>query len=334
MFYATGQTSENVAGASRVMSAMGWCLPAALLFAAGASFLEAHGKPLPGMMAVIAANLLNIFLNWILIFGHLDAEQLGATGSAYATSVARWFAVVLVFGYIWRRMDHAKCGLTGALPEARDIGRRLRSVGWPLSAAHGLETAAFSVMTIFAAWAGVAHIAMYQVTINMMGLVFMVALGLEGAGSVRVGRAVGRGASDEVRLAGITATTIGLCLSLVFSLLMFALPETLTGIYTRDAQVLSLAVATLSVAAFATFADCAHGVTMGALRGTGDVWPATMTYLFSCWCVMLPLGYILAIDRQLGAPGLVMAVAGGAALAAVLLGVRFYLLSGRVIARR
>ena len=112
------------------------------------------------MMAMIAANLLNIFLNWILIFGHLGAEQLGATGSAYATSVARWFAVVLVFGYIWRRVDHAKCGLTGALPEARAIGRQLRSVGWPLSAAHGLETAAFSVMTIFAAWAGVAHIAM------------------------------------------------------------------------------------------------------------------------------------------------------------------------------
>jgi multidrug resistance protein, MATE family len=334
IFAWSGQSADNVAGASVVLAATGWGLPPALIFAACASFLEAIGRPLPGMLAMLAANVVNIGLNWILVFGNLGVAASGASGAAYATSASRWFAVVLLFIYFWRYVDRARFGLTGKLEGAAELGRRMRAVGWPLSAAHGLETAAFSVMTLFAGWAGVAHVAIYQITLNMMGLVFMIALGLGGAASVRVARAVGRGANDEVRRAGGAAIAIGLTLAALFALMMFVWPELLTRIYSDDPAVLALAVATLSVAAIASFADCAHGVTMGALRGTGDIWPATMMYLFAFWCVMLPAGYYLSAERGMGAPGLLIGVAIGTALASLLLGGRFYIVSGRHIARR
>ena len=72
---------------------------------------------------------------------------------------------------------------------------------------------------------------------------------------------------------------------------------------------------------------------MGALRGASDVWPATVLYVLAFWVVMVPLGYWLAVTREMGAPGLMFAVVAGATVAAVLLGWRFRLVSARAVRR-
>ena len=107
----------------------------------------------------------------------------------------------------------------------------------------------------------------------------------------------------------------------------------LDTLYTTDAAVLAVAVPTLLVCAVAAVPDGVQTVLIGALRGASDVWPATALYVFAFWIVMVPLGYWLAVPRAMGAPGLMIAVAIGATLAAVLLGWRFRQVSSRAVRR-
>ena len=188
-------------------------------------------------------------------------------------------------------------------------------------------------MTVFAGWIGAVQVAAYQIGINMIGLVFMTALGVGGAGGIRVGHAVGRANVPEVRRAGWISVGLGLGVAAGFGAVMFAWPQGAATLYSDDSVILAVAVPTLAMAGIALVMDCSQGVIMGVLRGAGDVWPATLIYLFSFWVVMLPIGYHLGVSSAGGAPGLMVGVAAGAMVAALLLGVRFQIVSARPIHR-
>ena len=123
-------------------------------------------------------------------------------------------------------------------------------------------------------------------------------------------------------------------LYLAMAALVFGLvPDWLATLYTADAAVLAIAGATIVIGAIAAVPDGVHAVLMGALRGASDVWPATVLYVFSFWVVMVPLGYWLAVLQGRGAMGLMLAVVVGATIAALLLGWRFWVVSGRAVRR-
>ncbi len=198
---------------------------------------------------------------------------------------------------------------------------------------HGLETSGFAAMTLFAGLLGPSEVAGYQVAMNMVALVFMCAVGFATAASVRVGHAVGRRDQEGMRLAGWTAVALAVAVLAGFGAIMRGLPDGLTAIYTDDAAVAAVAVPTIVVAAVVLVFDGSQGVLMGALRGLADVWPAALLYLVSFWGVMVPLGYLLGVTWQGGSPALMAAVGIGTATAAVLLGVRFHVVSRRVVGR-
>jgi MATE family multidrug resistance protein len=329
----TGQTEELARGGGRVLAILGWGLPAALLFGACTFFLEGLYRPLPGMLIMVAANVLNIALNWILIYGNLGLPALGAEGAALATSLVRWFTLFAILAYIGLRLDTRRFGLTRRGDAQARIGPRLRRIGLPLSLAHGLESSAFSAMIVFAGWLGPVQVSTFQIAINLVALAFMAAVGFGSAASVRVGNAVGRGDAAEVRVAGWVAVGMAVVTMGLFAVLFYSFPAVLAGLYATDAAVIAVTVPTLTIAAAVLVADGTHGATIGALRATADVWPATALYLISFWLVMVPAGYVLGVRFEGGAPGLMLAVGAGAAFAAVLLPWRFRVVSRRAVAR-
>jgi MATE family multidrug resistance protein len=284
------------------------------------------------MFVMLAANVLNAALNWVFIDGHLGAPALGAEGAALATSVVRWFMFAAIAGYIVTHIDRDRYGL--ALRPVGDdgLGKRLRRIGYPMALAHGLESAAFSTMTLFAGLLGAVQASGYLVALNLVATVFMGAIGFATAASVRVGNAVGRRDAPGTRAAGWVAVAATAVVMVVLGMIFRSFPGFLSAIYASDARIAAVAVPTIAVAAFALLPDGVQAVLMGALRGTADVWPATALYLVSYWLVMVPCGYYLGVVHGGGAPALMIAILIGTALACALLGMRFHSVSRRAVA--
>ena len=333
LLLAIGQPEDIAAGGGRVLLALGYGLPGMLMYVATSFFLEGIGRPVPGMVIIIVANILNMGLNWLLIFGHGGFPALGAEGAAIASSIVRWCMFAAAALYVLRFINRRRFGIATASDPSQRLGPRMRRIGLPMGIAHGLEASAFAVMTLIAGLLGAAEVGGYSIPMNLLALAFMGAIGLSTAASVRVGNAVGREDPAGVRWAGWVAVGVA-TVYLAAAAIAFALvPIRLAALYTADAAVLAIAAPTILVCAVAAIPDGVQGVLMGALRGASDVWPATFLYIFSFWVVMVPLGYWLAVSRAMGAPGLMMAVVAGATVAAVLLGWRFRVVSVRTIRR-
>ena len=330
---ATGQPEDIATGGGRVLAALGFGLPGLLLYVATSFFLEGIGRPVPGMVIIIGANLLNILLNWLLVFGHGGFPALGAEGAAIASSIVRWCMFAAAALYVLRCVHRAA---TASPPPAIEPSVSARAYAgsvcrWGI--AHGLEASAFAVMTLIAGLLGAAQVGGYSIPMNLLALAFMGAIGLSTAASVRVGNAVGRADPSGVRWAGWVAVGLAVIYLAAAAVLFAFMPVPLARLYTADAAVLAIAAPTLVVAAIAAIPDGVQGVLMGALRGASDVWPATFLYIVSFWVVMVPLGYWLAVPQGMGATGLMVAVVVGATIAAMLLGWRFRVVSARAVRR-
>ena len=330
---AAGQPEDIAVGGGRVLVAIGFGIPGVLLYVATSFFLEGIGRPVPGMVIIIAANILNVGLNWLLIFGHGGFPAMGAEGAAIASSIVRWCMFAAAALYVLRYVNRRRFGITAAADSAERLGPRIRRIGLPMGIAHGLEASAFAAMTLIAGLLGTAVVGGYSIPMNLLALAFMGAIGLSTAASVRVGNAVGRGDPAGVRWSGWVAVGVAAVYLAAIAVVFALVPGPLAALYTADAAVLAIAVPTILAGAVAAIPDGVQGVLMGALRGASDVWPATFLYVFSFWVVMVPLGYWLAIPRGLGAPGLMIAVVAGATVAALLLGWRFRVVSARAVRR-
>jgi MATE family multidrug resistance protein len=319
----TGQEPHLAAGGGRVLAALGIGLPAMLLFAATSFFLESTGRAVPGMLVMLAANVLNAGLNWVLVYGNLGAPSLGAEGAALATTIVRWFMFAALAGYALWALDPERYGLRGGVRGAAALSRRLRRFGYPMGLAHALESAAFAAMTLFAGLAGAGQVAGFQVTFNLVAMVFMCAIGLAAASSIRVGNAVGRGDGEGVRHAGWVAAGLAVVLLGAVGATLAAAPTAFARLYSADPAVLAVAVPCILIAGAAVVPDGLQGVLMGALRGAGDVWPATALYCVAFWGVMVPAGYVMGVLRGGGAPALTASVLIGTLVASLLLGLRF-----------
>jgi len=323
MLLLAGQSPALAAGGGEVLHVFGYGLPAMLLFAATSFFLESTGRALPGMLVMLVANVLNAALNWVFIFGNLGAAAMGAEGAALATTLVRWFMFLALAGYALLALDRHRFGLAGPVPGAWQISRRLRAFGYPMGLAHALEAAAFASMTLFAGLVGADQVAGFQVAFNVVAMVFMCAIGIAAAASIRVGNALGRGDAAGVRTAGWVAAGLAASLLGAIGVVLALAPETLARVYSSDPRVLAVAVPCLLIASVAVVTDGLQGVLMGALRGAGDVWPATFLYCVAFWGVMVPAGWILGVAARGGAPALTLAVLIGTVVASTLLGLRF-----------
>ena len=327
---ATGQAPELALGASGVMMMFSWGMPAMFLYFATSFFLEGISRPLPGVIVMLFANLLNAGLNWIFIYGAGGwTPAMGAEGAALATTIVRWAMFLSLIIYCLWQLDSRHYGIRGAIADARQIGRRLRRIGYPMALGVALESTSFSAMTLFAGLLGAAHIAGYQIAMNLNALGFMFALGFATVASVRVGHAVGRRDQPSVRTAGWVSVGLAAPILVAVGMVYGLSAHSLAAVYTGDPDVLAIAVPAILMTAIVIIPDGIQGVLGGALRGAADVWPATIFYVIAFWFIMVPLGYYLGVLKQGGALGLVAAILVGTIIASLMLAVRFHIVSGR-----
>ena len=328
---ALGQTPSLAIEGAEVLAMFGWGMPAVLLFAATTMFLEAIGRPTPGMILMLVANVLNAGLNWIFIYGHLGAPEMGAEGAALATSIARWIGAAGIIAWVYVTLGGSRLGVRpGRLRlgvrrrrRARRAGRRLLSVGIPIGVAHGFEAGAFASLTVFAGWLGGTEVAAFGIVLNLFALPFMPALGLATAANIRVGQAFGRRDREGAREAAWAAFRIVIALQACVALGYLLFAGFLAGLYTGEAAVLAAAVPAVRIVGLVLLPDALQVVLVGCLRGLSDVWPATGLFMAAFWGTMVPSAWWLGVHLELGAPGLVASVGIGCIAAVALLAFRF-----------
>ena len=336
---ALGQSPALAIEGAEVLAMFGWGMPAVLLFAATTMFLEAIGRPVPGMLLMLLANVLNVALNWIFIYGHLGAPEMGAEGAALATTISRWIGTVGILAWVYATVGASRLGMrlgrTGLGPRqrrrVRRAGRRLLSIGVPIGLSHGFEAGAFASLTVFAGWLGGTEVAAFGIVLNLFALPFMPALGLATAVNVRIGQAFGRHDGEGVRQAAWAALRIILVLQLLLGLGYVVFAGFLAGLYSGEAAVLAAAVPAVRIAGIAMLPDALQVVLLGCLRGLSDVWPATGLLLVAFWGTMVPTAWWLGVHLELGASGLVASVGLGCVVAVALLALRFRRIVARAI---
>ncbi len=331
---ATGVDPALANGAGGVSRHFAWGMPPMLIYIACGYFLESIRRPMVGMVIMLAANVVNIVADGICVLGWFGwVEPMGAVGAVITTSAIRWGCLGAAVAYIVTMRDAASYGVFEPVSALWSRGLRILKIGAPISVALGLETAAMSSLAFMAAHLGPEAAAAHQLTFNFNGLMIMVAVGMSAATAVRVGHAVGAGAHDRVRIAGLTGIALAFLIMLVFGLVVALLPETIATAYVNDAAVQAIARQTLTAVAVMVVIDGVMTVTMGALRGMGDVrWPAFM-HGIAFWVAGVPAAYALAFSAGIGPVGLILGISLAMLISLILLGLRFRVVAARAIVR-
>lgn len=280
--------------------------------------LQAMGRVAPIVWTIAGANALNAFLNWILIYGNLGVPRLGAVGSAWGSSLARW---CMAGALLWLSWPWMRPYLNRFRPEALDRGALVRMVrlGAPIGFQQQLEFGAFAVIGVMMGWLGTEAMAGHQVALNLAALTFMVPYGVGAASAVRVGRAVGRGDMDGARRAAGTGTWIGGTFMFVTAVAFLAFPGFWAGLYSHDPVVIAVAASLIPIAGVFQVTDGLQTVAAGVLRGAGDTFFASFCNAVGFWGVGVPVSIFLTFSLDWGPRGLWWGLAVGLAAVAVLL---------------
>ena len=313
-------------GAVLVMFALG--MPAILMFTATTFFLEGIGRSTPGMVVMAVANLVNFGLNYALMF---EPWQLGATGAALATSITRWFMVLALAGYVLAMRERDRYGVRAPMAGHWHLQRKLARLGWPIALSFGLEHGAFFAAATFAGWLGAVPLAAYQIVLNLMALIYMLAIGIATATAVRVGNAVGRRDRAGLARAGWVGLGLGIVVMICLMPVLYGSSGAIARIYTEDAAVVAIAAPGLVLAAWILLADASQGIMTGALRGAADIWACIGVQFVCFWLICIPLCYLLAHPLDLGVAGLLWGLFVGLLAAALLLAWRFKALAAREV---
>jgi MATE family multidrug resistance protein len=319
-----GQPAEVAERGGVALGILGWGMPGLLAYIACAHFLEGINRPVPPMLLMLAANLLNAFLAYGLGAGAFGLPARGVAGVALATAIVRWVLGLGGLLLVLFSLDRQRYGITLRHREGLDGLIALLRLGLPLAAAIGLESACFNMITNMSGWLGPVSLATMHAAINYTSFVYMLTIGLATAAAVRVGNAVGRGDWRNAQRAGWIAVALAGALMAIAGLLTTGFADQAAGILTNDPAVLEVLVPVLAgVVSVLVIVDSLQGVLMGALRGCADTLIPTIIYGVSFWVIGVPAGYWWGYRMGLGPDALTWSLLAALAAATIALAWRF-----------
>lgn len=324
-----GLEPDLAAGASRALVIFALSLIPYLIACVGQFFLEALGRPKPGMVAMWVANGVNLAANLWLVPGTSGLPVDGAVGSAWATLIARVALAVWLMVYILRLPQARALGVFRKPIDGPAEAADQRKVGYGSGASYFIEVSAFAGMTVVAGWLGTIEVAAWSVVLNVSAIIFMAPLGLAAATAILVGRAYGARDRHAVVLAGLTGFGVTAALMLLVCGVVFFGVEPIASAYAKDPVLVALAAPALLLSCLFFLADGLQVVGAQALRARGDVWWPTVIHLAAYMVVMMPLGWALAHPVGLGVDGIVWSIIIASLVSASLFVGRFLLLARR-----
>ena len=318
-----GQPAEVNSSAGNYLLLCAWSMPTVFATGSTKNFCEALARPWPPFWIMLGGVLMNVLLNWILIYGNLGAPAMGLDGAGLATLLSRIATMIAMFLYpalaeSLRAAWPTDWTAPGLMPEVK----RLLGIGIHSGGLSLCEVTGFSFGSLMMGWLGVTELAAHQIALTCAATTFMVPLGIGQAVSVRVGQARGAGRFGEIR--AIVHGTLGMTLgiAMLFAAVYLTLGSWIAGWFTEDPAVRALTAQLLILAGVFQVFDGIQIASSGALRGFGDTKIPFLFGILAYWVVALPVSHLAAFHFGLGASGIWIGFVVGLGVAAVALATR------------
>ncbi|WP_339922191.1 MATE family efflux transporter [uncultured Cyclobacterium sp.] len=291
-------------------------------------FIEGLSQTKQAMFITVIFNLLNIGLNWLLIYGHWGFPALGLNGAGWATLISRILMAWALYLYVTKSKRYKKYIRGIHLKQLRlPIIKKMLAIGIPTGLQFIFEVGAFSTAAIMMGWIGVNALAAHQIAINLASISYMMASGLSAAAMVRIGNQLGKRDISKLREVGFSIFGMVSVFMSVFAITFLLLKNYLPLLYIDDRQVVEMAASLLIIAGIFQISDGLQVVALGSLRGLSDVKIPTVVTLIAYWVIGLPLGYYLAFKLHWNELGIWIGLLIGLTLTAIMLIYRFHSLS-------
>lgn len=307
--------------------------PALMCFFCLRFLSDGMGFTRPAMLIAICALCLKIPLNYILIYGHFGLPELGGVGCGVAQAIIMWFQLILILIVVTRsRFNVTEWRHKFSWPEWRRI-KPLLIIGLPIGASIFAEVGLFSCTTLLLGQFGADIVSSHNIAMNLNGVLFMPAMALGMAATIRIGYRVGSEEVAQARGTAAIAMATTISVALAGSIFIFFARFVLVALYTSDPDVAALSSQLLLFVTFFLIFDAMQSTASGALRGYKDTRAPMWIALFSFWVVGLPMECALGFGwfgEPMGVYGFWIGLAVGVGTAAFLLTLRLWRTSANI----
>ncbi|WP_166965614.1 MATE family efflux transporter [Yeosuana marina] len=335
------QPTEVVDLASPYLDLVAFSLIPLIVFQAFKQFSDGLSMTRFPMYATLLGNVVNVGLNYLLIFGKFGFPELGIVGAAYGTLASR-FIMVAYLWYLLKGKEKSKAFVTNIKFFVLDtfMLRKIMNLGTPSAMQMFFEVAIFTVAIWLSGTLGKNPQAANQIALNLSSMTFMVATGLSVAAMVRVGNQKGQQNYFELRRIAFSIFLFGLLFAVSFAFIFFVFNNQLPKLYVDfndtknlldNTEVIDIASKLLIAAAIFQISDSIQVIFLGALRGLQDVKIPTLITFVSYWIVGFPVSWFLGKETAYGSFGIWLGLLAGLSTAAILLYLRFNYLTKRLI---
>lgn len=338
------QPEEVVILAKPYLNLVAFSLIPLIIFQAFKQFSDGLSMTKFPMYATILANIINVILNYVLIFGKLGFPKMGIVGAALGTLIAR---VIMLFFLWWllTKKDKSREYVTRIQLFVLDkiMLRKLWNLGFPSAMQMFFEVAIFTAAIWLSGLLGKNAQAANQIALNLSSMTFMFAMGLSVAAMIRVGNQKGLQNYPELRRIAQSIFLLGMIFAFIFALLFFIFHEQLPTIYVNlddplnysdTSEVVLIAANLLIAAAIFQLSDSLQVMVLGALRGLQDVKIPTLITFFAYWVIGFPISYFMGKEDAYGSFGIWLGLLVGLTSAGILLYLRFNYLTKRLISQK
>ncbi len=341
LMHVMDQPEEVVKLAIPYLDLVGLSLIPLIIFQAFKQFSDGLSLVKYPMYATILANVLNVFFNYVLIFGKLGFPEMGIVGAALGTLISR-IAMLIFLWWLLKLREKSKAYVTHIklFILNSDMIKKVFNLGFPSAMQMFFEVAIFTSAIWLSGTLGKNPQAANQIALNLSSMTFMVATGLSVAAMIRVGNQKGLRNYVELRRIAMSIFLLGFVFAFVFALMFLALHNVFPKIYVNlddpinaidNAEVVSIAATLLIAAAVFQISDSLQVVALGALRGLQDVKIPTIITFISYWAIGFPISYFCGKEEVLGSLGIWLGLLAGLTSAAILLYIRFNYLTKKLI---
>lgn len=299
-----------------------------MIFQSFRQFAEGKSITKPTMYVTILANVINVLLNYLLIYGKMGFPTLGLNGAGWATFISRLIMAAGLGWFVWNYSKLRKYREGFQLLKAKaDLFKPMLKLGVPSGIQFVFEVGAFAMAAIMMGWLGTVPLAAHQIAISLVSLSYVMASGISAAATVRVGNQIGQRDGLNLKRVGETSFLMSILFMATCAVIYVLLSDFLPTLYVKEQEVVQIASGLIIIAACFQLSDGVQVVGLGALRGMSDVRVPTYITLAAYWGLAIPSSYLLGFVLDLGSAGIWYGLLIGLTAAATALYWRFQQLS-------
>jgi multidrug resistance protein, MATE family len=268
------------------------------------SFIYGLGKTRVVMVILLISLPINLFFNYVLIFGKWGFPELGGAGAGYASSVTEWVMVGLTLYVIKAFKPFSEYTSVSTFKQfSFKYFAEILKIGVPMGLSTFFETSMFAVVTILISTYAVTTIAAYQAALNFISFIYMIPFSMGMALTVLVGFEVGAKRYQDAKIYSWLGASLAVLIAIIFGVLVVIFRNEVAGFYSNEQAVIRLTSNFLIYALFFHISDAIQVTVQSALRGYRDVNLAFIMTLIAYWIICLPAGYFMANFMNQGATG-------------------------------